>query len=464
MPTEMLHGLYDGGGGAGLADYWYLMRKSPVLGGAFLWVLFDEGIKRPDGTIDCAGNQGPDGIVGPYREREASFYTIKEIWSPIAVTRGNIDTLTIENRYDFTNARQCKLTWQLGRMRKPHEGSAGFEVLAEGTQELPDIKSGKQATITLELSEAKHRLRPDVLAVTVTDPHGRQLCTWTWDCRGRVGDSIFRRVHDPLPPQLVESKANLKITSGECTFTIDKKTGLLSGVERAGQKFSLGNGPIATTGKPALKAVTHRVDDGILVVSAEFTDGLSDIAWRFRGDNGVECSYSYPAEGEHAYFGVTFDYPEKLVRGKKWLGDGPFRVWKNRREGVTLNVWENKYNNTITGYSEWVYPEFKGCFADVRWLQLDTDEGPITILPGQSDTFVQVLTPAFPPDELEGETKVKLPKCGIALLDAIPPVGSKFKTAATTGPNGQPNIASRTYSGSVGLYFGELHEQKNTRN
>ena len=58
MPTEMLHGLYDGGGGAGLADYWELMRKSPVLGGAFLWVLFDEGIKRPDGTIDCAGNQG----------------------------------------------------------------------------------------------------------------------------------------------------------------------------------------------------------------------------------------------------------------------------------------------------------------------------------------------------------------------------------------------------------------------
>jgi len=27
MPTEFLHGLYDGGAGAGLWDYWELMRQ-----------------------------------------------------------------------------------------------------------------------------------------------------------------------------------------------------------------------------------------------------------------------------------------------------------------------------------------------------------------------------------------------------------------------------------------------------
>jgi hypothetical protein len=124
---------------------------------------------------------------------------------------------------------------------------------------------------------------------------------------------------------------------------------------------------------------------------------------------------------------------------------------------VTFNVWENKYNNTITGYSGFDYPEFKGCFANVLWLQLDTEEGPITIVPGNSSTFVQVLTPEFPPRELEGETKVNLPRCGIALLDAIPPVGSKFKTAATTGPHGQQSEAFDGYStGSVKFYFGEL--------
>ncbi len=44
MPTEFLHGLYDGGHGAGLYDYWEMMRKHPRCIGGFLWVLADEGI------------------------------------------------------------------------------------------------------------------------------------------------------------------------------------------------------------------------------------------------------------------------------------------------------------------------------------------------------------------------------------------------------------------------------------
>lgn len=460
MPTEMLHGLYDGGGGAGLADYWELMRKSPVLGGGFLWVLFDEGIKRPDGTIDCAGNQAPDGIVGPYREREASFYTIKEIWSPIVITRGNNDVLTIENRYDFTNAKECKLSWQLRRLRRPHEQAAGFEVLAAGTEPLPKIAPGATGTLALDLPSLPS-YRADVLAVTVADPHGRELWTWTWPLRMLHANRIIPKQRDVSIPTLVESVVDLKITSDECTFTIDKKTGLLSRVERGGQKFSFGNGPIPTTGKPTLKSLTHRMDGDILHVTAEFNEGFNQISWGFRGDNCVACNYMYPTEGKLDYFGVTFDYPEKNIRGKKWLGQGPFRVWKNRHQGVTFNVWENKYNNTITGYSGREYPEFKGCFTGVHWLQLDTEEGPITIVPGNHTTFVQVLTPDFPPRELEGETKVNLPRCGIALLDAIPPVGSKFKTAATTGPSGQQSEAFNGYcTGSVKFYFGELPEQQ----
>jgi len=47
MPTEFQHGLYDGGAGAGLEDYWTLMRASPLFGGGFLWALFDEGSCGP---------------------------------------------------------------------------------------------------------------------------------------------------------------------------------------------------------------------------------------------------------------------------------------------------------------------------------------------------------------------------------------------------------------------------------
>ena len=85
MPTEFLHGMCDGGHGAGIEDYWKAMWNNPLSAGGFLWDFADQGVVRTDknGEIDTDGNHGPDGIVGPYHEKEGSFFTIKEVWSPI---------------------------------------------------------------------------------------------------------------------------------------------------------------------------------------------------------------------------------------------------------------------------------------------------------------------------------------------------------------------------------------------
>ena len=69
---------------------------------------------------------------------------------------------------------------------------------------------------------------------------------------------------------------------------------------------------------------------------------------------------------------------------------------------------------------------------------------------------MQVLTPEFPPTNLVGKTLVSVPKCGLGFLDAIPAIGSKFKDATFTGPQGQPAVAQGDYSGSVSFYFGKL--------
>ena len=87
FPTEFMHGLYDGGHGAGLDDFWNLMLDRPLSAGGFLWDLADQGVVRNDrnNEMDTDGNHGADGILGPYREKEGSFYTIQEIWSPIYI-------------------------------------------------------------------------------------------------------------------------------------------------------------------------------------------------------------------------------------------------------------------------------------------------------------------------------------------------------------------------------------------
>ncbi|WP_425399445.1 glycoside hydrolase family 2 TIM barrel-domain containing protein [Aeoliella sp.] len=450
MPTEMLHGLYDGGSGAGLEDYWSMMRQSPVLGGAFLWNLFDEGIRRPDGTVDCSGNQAPDGIVGPYREREASFYTIQQLWSPIQLQLADGHRLAIQNDYSFTNADECPLTWQLRRLPRPEDRTAGFEVLASGKMSLPTISPGEAGELLLDLPGES--TSADALAVRVDDPSGRELWTWVWP------------VHESKPQDYIRSDRNASakvkvvggqvvVTTGDLLVRFNKQNGMLANVSRAGVAFSFKDGPVATTGESQLQSLSHSVAGGVATIKAAYSGALQSVTWTVRSDGWIDCEYAYSAKGPLEYCGVTFDYPESQVKSKRWLGDGPFRVWKNRRAGVTLGVWENDYNDTITGYSGWEYPEFKGCFANVHWMQLQTTEGRVTMVPHQRDIFVQVLLPSQAPEEMRGKTSFTLPECGVALLNAIPPVGSKFKPADSTGPMGQLAEAKGRYEGKVSFFF-----------
>ncbi|HUA67309.1 MAG TPA: glycoside hydrolase family 2 TIM barrel-domain containing protein, partial [Candidatus Saccharimonadales bacterium] len=480
MPTEFIHGLFDGGAGSGLADVWALMQQSPYIGGGFIWAFLDEGVQRPDnGQIDVDGNQAPDGIVGPYRQREASFYAIKQIWSPIVILETNLPanfdgTLTVQNHFSFTDTRQCKFTWQLRHVILPRplggEGGSGENssqrqsegdpavsfaptggedvaaivqqkqvqcmntndetVLAEGSAKSPSIPPGGCGQLHLKLPKhlmAKATAEGDLLALRITDPTGRELYTYVWPLGQppALGDNspiIARTDYSGAPTGTVELKGN--------DIVAQIKDGELVSVERDGRTFSLNDGPRV--------AATNSI--------------IKSISWTLRADGRLQCDYTYSATGTNDFFGVVFDYPENLVKSKRWFGDGPYRVWKNRRQGVTQGLWQNGYNDTITGWHDWVYPEFKGCFADVHWMQLETAEGEITVVPDHVP-FMQVLNPKFPPADIAGHTIPPLPSCGLGFLDNIPPMGSKFQAANVVSPSGERAVASGDYSGSISFYF-----------
>ena len=459
MPTEFQHGLFDGGAGAGLDDYWKLMSASKYLGGGFIWVLEDDAVKRPDtGEMDTAGNQAPDGIVGPYRQREGSFYTIKEIWSPIQVAPANPGTTTgtfnVENHFSFTDANKCQFSYAFRWFRNPNNSPTNLNAFSYTIKAVPAIPPGKSGKIKLKFPN--FRTQPDALALRVSDPSGRELCTWVWPLSAH--NRATEMFHEPAEHRAAptESADSVKVNAGELAVTFSKQTGLLVGLRRGAQTFSLTNGPLPAVGAATLTSLHFDQDGPDGIVSAKYSGALKSVSWRVHGNGWIQCDYTYTATGTNNYFGVLFDYPENLVKHKRWFGDGPFRVWKNRLRGVTLNVWENDYNNTLTGYRDWIYPEFKGFFSNVRWLHLDTDEGQITVVNNSNIPFVQVLTPEFPPANLVAKTLVSVPKCGLGFLDAIPAVGSKFKDATFTGPQGQPNLATGEYSGSVSFYFGKL--------
>ena len=378
---------------------------------------------------------------------------IKESWSPIQVTRETNGIFTVENHFSFTDARACKFSWQLRRFASPLETNTAFKVVRAGVLDSPAIPPGGSGVLNLGSPAADRNA--DVLAVRVEDPSGRELWTWVWPLRP---NDAYRLTQEPAEHHAIPTETNglIRVKAGNLTATFSQQTGRLLGVQRGAQSFSFTNGPRLAVGSATLREL-HFDDDGPdAFVSAKYDGDLKSVLWRVNGNGWINCDYTYTASGTNDFLGVLFDYPEKLVTHKRWAGDGPFRVWQNRLRGVTAGVWENDYNNTLTGYRDWIYPEFKGFFANVRWLQLATTEGPITVLNRSAVPFVQVLTPAFAPANLTGKAFAPAPACGLGLLDVIPPVGSKFKEARFGGPQGQPHVGAGEYSGSVSFYFGEL--------
>ncbi len=467
MPTEFLHGLYDGGHGAGLKDYWELMMSNPRCAGGFLWDLADQGVIRTDldGLVDCVGNFGADGIVGPHFEREGSYYTIKQIWSPIQMTYGE-DAIFIDNRYDFTNLKDCRFTYQYLKM--PDYGQTGVTVAGKGTLPSPDIKPGGSSRIDLPKGDG------DVLQVTATDPHGEEIFTWSKPMK-----STADRCELPTAATMTETDAELTITAAGKTYVFSKKDGLLQHVTIGSRTISLANGPrfIAIKrsdrsddgfynhdDKQAFDKKTQYTAyddqgtfDGFLFEDGQLTakyrhGSLARAVWRFHDDGSIHLTAYCYFNGVVDMMGIAFDYPEAQVRSKQWVGNGPYRVWQNRLDGPQYGYWQNDYNDPIPGET-FEYPEFKGYFSQVKWMQLSTDEGKIGIEPTLPRSADHLYLGVYQPRDGRDHILYDLPATGLSLLEAIPAVRNKVNTTDLNGPSAQPYWAKGNHVYSAKLWI-----------
>lgn len=456
MPTEFLHALYDGGAAAGLGDYWDLMADAPNAGGGFIWAFADEGIIRGDqgNRLDVVGDRAPDGVVGPYREREGSFYAIKHIWSPIRANPRDVASIgqrdsveiAIENRFHFTNTADCAFSWSLLSFPTPAGGSSGHRVVRSGrVSGGVDIAPGESGTLTLRVPPGAAQ-GADALALTAADSFDREIYRWVWPITTATGHR--KRLVSPRRGMVTatEDQAAITMTANGVEVVIDKGTGRLVGLRGNGRPISLTNGPVTVAGTAQLSGLRHEQEGNAYLVHADYHGDVSYVRWRLLASGWLQLEYEYEAEGEHDFLGMSFDYPEAQVGNVRWLGGGPYRVWKNRMSGVSLDVWSKDYDDTATGANlprrqSWNYPEFKGYHADTYWAVLGTREGDLTVVTEQEDMFLRLYTPQSGPNH--GDATAPFPSGDLSFLDGISSMGNKTHVGAETGPSGAPNAGGR---------------------
>ena len=141
----------------------------------------DQGVVRTDqnNIVDCMGNFGSDGIVGPHMEKEGSFYTIREVWSPVQIKYWDSGKPTIQNYYDFTNLKDCQFSYKFLQM--PAYGEKNVKVLKEGKLPSPDVAPGQTFRFDLPKTDA------DVIQLTAIDPKGQEIFTWNYKYMMKAG-------------------------------------------------------------------------------------------------------------------------------------------------------------------------------------------------------------------------------------------------------------------------------------
>ncbi len=185
LPTEFMHAMYDQGGGAGLRDFWERWQTSPLFAGGFIWAFCDEAPKRTDrgGSLDSDGSNAPDGVVGPRREKEGSYYAIREQWSPVQlqpllITPHFDGSFRVTNEFLYTNLSECRMTY---RVMMDYAYNDGPSMRASGTVTLPAVAPGETGTARFQLP--KDFFMGSYLELEAFAPDGRSLCTWSYPIR-----------------------------------------------------------------------------------------------------------------------------------------------------------------------------------------------------------------------------------------------------------------------------------------
>ncbi|GAB3917653.1 glycoside hydrolase family 2 protein [Larkinella terrae] len=446
LPTEFLHGMYDGGHGAGLEDYWEAMWHDPLAAGGFLWDFADQGVVRTDkdGIIDTDGNRGADGIVGPYREKEGSFFTIKEVYSPVKLEHRELTptfdgTFPIENRYHFTNTSQCTFVGKLVKVSGPNDAIRSTE--KRFSISAPALKPLEKGVLKAQLPAYWRNY--DFLYITATDPHQRELFTWSFPIS--LPDKSTASLVKPdgvSPVNFTESDSLYTVSANGVQVSFSKRSGLLKQVTNPSGTIPFTNGPVLQEGVNNFKNFTHRVDGKNVVIESTFDRKTSynTLQWTIYPSGWVKMKVRYFPDG---YFttlvGVNFSFPESAMKAVKWMGKGPYRVWKNRMKGGALGVWEKAYNKTETGETPVVYPEFKGYHANLYWCRFETTGQPFTVVTDKEDAFFRLFTPAWKTDQWHNYEPV-FPSGDLSFMQGISSIGSKTQRNETTGPMGMKHI------------------------
>lgn len=459
IPNEVLHALYDGGGGANLKTYWDMFEQSKVGGGMTIWALYDEGLRRTDMGyfVDNQDAKAADGILGPHGQKLGSSDAVREIWSPVVVAEQTIDEhfngkLAIHNKYTFANLNQTTIKWKLVDFANPDAASNGHRTIKTGNANI-DLAAGDKGELNINLPASF--IYHDALVIQVFDMQNNLVYDKRFPIT-KLKNSF--RVSSSKPFR--QDKNNpFTFHNGTTSLRFDAASGVLLEVLDKGEKTSLRNFPHLVF-KADDKSVINNINESgkaqirkqgnAFVIQSVNSKGFDSIKWTLKENGEIALDYAYTlSTGKYHYAGVGIEVDANDVLRKRWLGEGPWRIYQNRTQGGLLDVYAIDKKTNIPGK---VYngPEFEGFFAPWNWAVFYLDRALNVGFKNTSNVTLGVLKPINAKDPKNSYWHYPEHE-GFFLFDVISAVGSKWKKATVFGPDAQPQLINKQIVGSTSL-------------
>jgi len=290
--------------GRGFLPMWNSVYESTGgLGGA-IWAGIDDVFYLPEGR---AVGYGEWGVIDGWRREKPEYYHMKKSYAPVHIINkrtviprsGEPVRLEVENRFDFTDLKECRITWAM----KDGKGEAALS--------LPPHQTG-----ILRIMPDMTVNPGDSMTVTFWSPAGREVDRTVVTFGGKDGV--------PLPPLRrsvaggirLNRAGDLFVVQGEGFFwKIDTRSGEIAAAGAGGKTLLSGGpdlmmlplktGPCVTDYKldipPLNNLCRHRRADSItaeksgdtVVVSmkVKWDEAHGRVEYLFRGDGSMTVRY-----------------------------------------------------------------------------------------------------------------------------------------------------------------------------
>jgi hypothetical protein len=290
----------------------------------------------------------------------------------------------------------------------------------------------------------------EVLELTAIDASGAELWKWTLPATAPVVTPLA-----PARSQPRIARHGQRVSAGDFSLEFDLD-GRLARMSKRGRDSGL-RGPWAsiwlrdnrsfkplTANDRPLKLELAPPGERDIIARARYEGALRSVTWRL-ADGEIRVSYELTHEGDVDILGIRFDAPEDAVLAKRWLGAGPYRIWKNRASGTFCGLHEVAYNDPVPGET-YAYPEFPGFFGAWSWLEIQMHDARVTFRNLTGVPYFGLHRP-----QPGRQPVIDLPDLGWSFLHVIAPIGSKFTLAQELGPQSQTTRVSGTVRGEIAI-------------